>query len=136
MFSYRRAFYLILLIDSSIFSINPFQPSVAYHIETKPSFWTAKQMTGFYVKCNTALKWVMLVLHSFSHCKGMFFNFSITSERNLKATNFSNVTLNRTTAKHQPYNKPDNSNLDINIFSKHPPYIGIFQAIHLGRKYI
>ena len=32
---------------------NPFQPGAAFHIET-----TANQMTGFYVKCNTPLKYV------------------------------------------------------------------------------
>ena len=32
-------------------SINPYQLSVAFHIETS-------QLTGFYLKCNTWLKWV------------------------------------------------------------------------------
>ena len=31
---------------------NPFQPSVAFHIETSHLICTANQMTGFYVKCN------------------------------------------------------------------------------------
>ena len=33
--------------------INPFQPSVAFPIETSQLFCSAKQMTGFYMKRNT-----------------------------------------------------------------------------------
>ena len=36
---------------------NPFQPSVAFHTETLHLTCKAKQMTGFYMKCNE-LKWV------------------------------------------------------------------------------
>ena len=39
------------------FTANPFQPSVAFHIETSHFFCRAKQMTSFYVKRNTGLKW-------------------------------------------------------------------------------
>ena len=35
----------------------PFQPSVAFHIETSHLFSSAKQMTGFYMKRNTGQKW-------------------------------------------------------------------------------
>ena len=49
------------------------------------------------------------------------FNLSITCETNLKTVNFLDVTLNLTTAKYQPYNKPDNNPLYINILSNHPP---------------
>ena len=38
--------------------LNPFQPSVAVHIETRYLFCCAKQVTGFYIKCNIRLKWV------------------------------------------------------------------------------
>ena len=38
--------------------INPFQPRVAFHIETNRLFCIAKQMTGFYMKGNTGLIWV------------------------------------------------------------------------------
>ena len=38
--------------------INPFQPTVAFHIEISHLFYRAKQMTGFYTKRNTELKWV------------------------------------------------------------------------------
>ena len=51
------------------------------------------------------------------------FNLSITWETNLKAVNFLDVTLNLTNGKYQPYNKPDNNPLYINILSNHPPNI-------------
>ena len=35
---------------------NPFQPRVAFHIETSHLFWTTNQMTGFYMKRNTRMK--------------------------------------------------------------------------------
>ena len=38
--------------------INPIQPSVAFHIETRHLICSANQMTGFYMRCNTGLKWV------------------------------------------------------------------------------
>ena len=51
------------------------------------------------------------------------FDVSITCETNLKAVNFLDVTLNLTTGKYQPYNKPDSKPLHINILSSHPPNI-------------
>ena len=39
-------------------NINPFQPSVAFHIETSHFICTENQMTGFYMKCNIGLNWV------------------------------------------------------------------------------
>ena len=36
--------------------INPFQPSATFHIETSHLFFSPKQMTGFYMKCNTGAK--------------------------------------------------------------------------------
>ena len=51
------------------------------------------------------------------------FDLSIICETNLKALNFLDVTLNLTTGKYQPYNKPDNNPLYINILSNHPPNI-------------
>ena len=38
----------------------------------------------------------------------------------MQAVNFLNVTLNLTTGKYQPYNKPDNNPLCINFLSNHP----------------
>ena len=49
------------------------------------------------------------------------FDISITCETKLKAVNFLNVSLNLTSGKYQPYNKPDNNPLYINIPSNHPP---------------
>ena len=37
---------------------NPFQPSVAFNIETSHFIYIANQMTGFLMKCNTGLKWL------------------------------------------------------------------------------
>ena len=37
---------------------NPFQPSVVFDIETSHLICSANQIAGFYIKCNTALKWV------------------------------------------------------------------------------
>ena len=51
------------------------------------------------------------------------FDLSITCETNLKVVNFQDVTLNLTTGKYQPYNKPDNNPLYINILSNHAPNI-------------
>ena len=42
----------------SALSLNPFQPSVAFHIETSYFFCSAKQLTSFFMKCNTGLQWV------------------------------------------------------------------------------
>ena len=36
---------------------NPFQPSVAFHIKTSHLIFNANQMTGFFMKWNTGLKW-------------------------------------------------------------------------------
>ena len=41
-------------------TINPFQPSDAFYRETSHLICRANQMTGFYVKGNTGLKWVNL----------------------------------------------------------------------------
>ena len=37
---------------------NLFQPSVAISVETIYFIWTVNQRTGFYIKCNTRLKWI------------------------------------------------------------------------------
>ena len=52
-----------------------------------------------------------------------YYDLIITCDTNLKAVNFLDVTLNLTTGKCQPYNKPDNNPLYINILSNHPPNI-------------
>ena len=38
------------------FMLPPFLPSFAFHIEISHFVCSAKQMTGFYMKCNTGLK--------------------------------------------------------------------------------
>ena len=38
--------------------INPFQLSVAFRMETSHLICSANQMTGFYMECNTGVKWV------------------------------------------------------------------------------
>ena len=50
-------------------------------------------------------------------------DLNITSETNLKIVNFLDVTLNLSTGKCQPYNKPDNDPLYIDVNSNHPPNI-------------
>ena len=44
--------------------INPFQPSVAFHIETSYLICPANQMTGFCMKCNSGLRGVKPILFS------------------------------------------------------------------------
>ena len=39
----------------------------------------------------------------------------------MKAVNFLDLTLNLTTAKYKPFNKPDNNPVYINILSNHTP---------------
>ena len=51
------------------------------------------------------------------------FDLSVSCETNLKAASFLDLTLNLTTGKYQPYNKPDKNPLYINILSNHPPNI-------------
>ena len=51
------------------------------------------------------------------------FDLSITYETSLKTVIFLDVTLNLTTGKDQPSNKPDNNPLYVNILSNHPPNI-------------
>ena len=38
--------------------VNPYHASVVFHIESSHLICDAKQMTGFYIKCNTGLKWL------------------------------------------------------------------------------
>ena len=35
-----------------------FKPNVAFHIEISHLIFRANQMTGFYMKCNSKIKWV------------------------------------------------------------------------------
>ena len=40
------------------FKFNPFRLSIVFHTETSHLIYTVNQITGFYMKCNTGLKWV------------------------------------------------------------------------------
>ena len=40
-----------------LYFINPFSPSVTFHIETRHLICSVKQMTGFYIKHNFGMKW-------------------------------------------------------------------------------
>ena len=51
------------------------------------------------------------------------FHLNIVCDANLKIDNFLDVTLNLSNDKYQPYNKPGNSPLYININSNHPSNI-------------
>ena len=46
------------MLKSIVLQIKPFQPSVAFHIETSHLICSENQMTGFCIKCSTWLKWV------------------------------------------------------------------------------
>ena len=39
----------------------PFQPSVAFHIESSHFISTSNKLAGFYMKCNSRQKWVKLL---------------------------------------------------------------------------
>ena len=51
------------------------------------------------------------------------FSVNIVSDTNLKVVNFLDLTLNLSTGKYKPCNKPDNKPLCINVNSNHPPNI-------------
>ena len=51
------------------------------------------------------------------------FSLNIVSDANIKVVNFLDLTLNLSTGKYEPYNKPDNKPLYINVKSNHPPNI-------------
>ena len=38
--------------------LNQFKPNVAFHLKNSHVICRANQMTGFYMKCNTGLKWL------------------------------------------------------------------------------
>ena len=51
-------------IEVYLFALNPFQPSVAFHIETSHLICKANEMNGFCMKCNTGLKRNRLILEA------------------------------------------------------------------------
>ena len=40
------------------YSVNSFQPGLEFHIETSHLICCASEMTSFYMKCHTRLKWI------------------------------------------------------------------------------
>ena len=48
----------VLTFFLSLHNLKSFQLSVAFHIETGHLFCSTKQMTAFYIKRNTGLKWI------------------------------------------------------------------------------
>ena len=48
--------------------VNPFWSSVAFDIEFSHLICSTNQLTGFYIECNTYLKWVKRLLQRF-HCE-------------------------------------------------------------------
>ena len=46
---------------------NPFQPGVAFHIKTSHFICSAKQKNGFFMECNTRLKWVKSLSHAWKY---------------------------------------------------------------------
>ena len=61
----------------SHFRVNPFQPSVASRIETSDLTYRAKQMTVFYMKGHTWLKWVKCVPKFLNKCLVLTFGSRI-----------------------------------------------------------
>ena len=51
------------------------------------------------------------------------FQIIISNKTNLKVANFLDVTFNLTTGKYQPYSKPDNYPLYIDVNANHLPNI-------------
>ena len=61
----------------TVLCINPFQSSVAFNIETSNLFCSAKQMTGFYIKRKTGLKWINVEYDDYLIIFQFFFKLSL-----------------------------------------------------------
>ena len=59
-----RVFLLSLLITKNINRLNPIQFNYAFHRETSHLICIANQMASSYIKCNTVLNWVILLILS------------------------------------------------------------------------
>ena len=81
-----RIFHLKLLLQKCDWfsegdqSFNTFQPSGPFRIETNHLICSVNQMTGFYMKCTTGLKWV--------NCRKQRFHTKIFTW-NIRKTSFS-----------------------------------------------
>ena len=71
--------------------ITPVLPNVLYHIESSYFFCRSKQMTGFYMKCNTGIKWVKRTKCNNTNIRELLIFIKV----NNKNTGF-NMTSNRT----------------------------------------
>ena len=66
--TYNNHYFLLTVVLFIIVPVHynyrnyPISASVAFHIKTSQLICTANQLTGFYMKCNTRLKWVKLDL--------------------------------------------------------------------------
>ena len=58
--------------------VNPFQPSVAFHIEASHLICSANQIIGFYMKRNTGLEWF-----SVPKCSLLFQCFQVLCSGNI-----------------------------------------------------
>ena len=70
----------------------PFQPSVAFHIETGHLFCRSNQMTGFHMKCNTKYFSVYANFPKKHDIPQSFHNTSIHKIDNVTLTSFSKCT--------------------------------------------
>ena len=52
-------------LRGNIKPVNPFLLNMAFHIETSQLICSANQITGFYMKCKTRLKWVNYLTNFF-----------------------------------------------------------------------
>ena len=64
--------------DCSQRRINSFQPIFAFLIETSHLFCSTKQLTGFYMKCSTGMKWVNQSTFQKLRKKSGFFSHTVS----------------------------------------------------------
>ena len=55
---FKDSFELFWQLAICLVFLSPFHPSITFHIETSHLFCRGKQITGFYMECNTGLKCV------------------------------------------------------------------------------
>ena len=62
-----KLYPLLLTLNMPLFvrCFNRIQPSVGFHMETSHLIFTANQITGFHMECNTGLKWVKVCIWQF-----------------------------------------------------------------------
>ena len=65
--------------------INPFRPSVTFDTETSHLICNANQITGFYMGCNTGMKWVKVPSRASQHFLKNNFQLLFTFSKCTKA---------------------------------------------------